>query len=448
MRMADKDWDQLTPDQRREELFAAWLSPKKAEFASTDAEKAYKKRVTRFKDAIELKKPDRVPVFPMIGFFPAFYAGMNAQDVMYDYEKLVTAYVKYTLDFEPDANPSALSPGPGRFYEILDYKLYAWPGHGVSPDHSYPCLEGEFMKADEYDALIRDPSNFFMSAYLPRIFKALEPFQKIPPLTEILEMYSAFSAVKFIPFGMPDVQEALRALIAAGEETLKWIGYVTKHDEQVIGAGFPGFFGGGTKAPFDILGDTLRGTRAIMGDMFRRPQKILEAVEVLTPLAVKMGASAAKAHGNPVIFIPLHKGADGFMSDEQFKKFYWPSLRGVLLGLIAEGCVPFPWAEGGYNSRLDVIRDVPEGKVLWGFDQTDMAKVKEKLGGVACIGGNMPVDLLNVGTPEQVRQRAKELIETVGQDGGYIMMTGAVLDEAKAENLRAMIEAVKEYGVY
>jgi len=446
--MEEREWGSLTPDQKRESLFEAWLSPQGIEFASPEAEKAYRERVARIRDAATLKKPDRVPVCPMVGFFPAFYAGFTPQEVMYDYDKLVQAFKKYVLDFEPDAHGGAIGPGPGRFFEILDYRLYAWPGHGVSPMHSYQCLEGEYMKEDEYDALIQDPSNYFLSTYLPRIFKALEPLQKIPPLTNILEMYSAFSVVNFIPFGMPDVQEALHKLMEAGNEAVRWIGYALAHDRELAAAGFPGFFGGGTKAPFDIIGDTLRGTRGIMMDMFRRPEKILKAVEVFTPLAVKMGASMARQSGNPLVFIPLHKGADGFMSDEQFRKFYWPSLRDVLVGLIEEGCVPLPWAEGGYNSRLDVIRDVPEGKVIWGFDRTDMVEARKKLEGISCIGGNMPIDLLSIGTPEQVRDYARKLIEEVAGEGGYIMMTGAVMDEVKPENVRAMIEAVKEYGVY
>ena len=96
--------------------------------------------------------------------------------------------------------------------------------------------------------------------------------------------------------------------------------------------GFPGFFGGGTKAPFDMVGDTLRGTKGMIIDMYRQPKKVLRALEQVTPLMIKMGVSAAKINGNPVVFIPLHKGADGFMNDEQFKKFYWPSLKDLLVG--------------------------------------------------------------------------------------------------------------------
>jgi len=62
----------------------------------------------------------------------------------------------------------------------------------------------------------------------------------------------------------------------------------------------------------------------------------------------------------------------GFLSDEQYKTFYWPYLKKILLGLIDEGIAPFVWAEGGSNSRLEVIRDLPKGKTIWLFDEVDM----------------------------------------------------------------------------
>ena len=443
----EKKWEELSPDEKQEAMFQSWLSPQDIEFASPGAEKSYKERATRIKDAIQLKKvPDRVPVYLSAGFFPAYYSGMTPQEVMYDYDKLYAAWKKYVLDFEPDAHGGAGTPGPGKLFEILDYKLYAWPGHGVSPNHSYQCLEGEYVKADEYDALIQDPSGFFRSVYLPRIFGALEPFKRLSPLTNILEI--VWTGGNLRPYGFPDVQAAYKALLEAGGEALKWRETTDAYNKEMAESGFPNFFGGATKAPFDVLGDTLRGTKGIMLDMYRQPDKLFKALEAMTPLMIKMGVSAAKTNGNPLVFIPLHKGADGFLSDKQFKTFYWPTFRKVLMGLIGEGCVPFAYAEGGYNSRLEIITDLPRGKVLWAFDMTDMAKAKEILGDTACIGGNMPIALLSVGTPQQVKDYAKKLIDTVGKDGGYIMINGAVMEEAKPENVRAMIDATKEYGVY
>ena len=163
----EKQWQELTPLEKQEELFQRWLSPKDPEgndikYKSPQAEKVHKERVTRLKDAIQLKKlPDRVPVIPMLSFFPAFYAGLTPQEAMYDYDKLYAAGKKYLLDFDPDVSSGIGIAAPGKVFDILDYKQYAWPGHGVSPNHSYQCLEKEYMTADEYDALIKDPSHFF-----------------------------------------------------------------------------------------------------------------------------------------------------------------------------------------------------------------------------------------------------------------------------------------------
>jgi len=435
--------------EKQDELFNRWLSPP-IEFVDEKAEEAYKARVTRIRDAIQLKKtPDRVPVFPLVGFFPAYYAEMTPYDMMYDYEKLKIAFRKYVLEMKPDAHGGAIGPGPGRFFDILDYKLYAWPGHGVPRHSPYQCLEGEYMKADEYDALIQDPTYYFLTKFFPRIFGKLEPFKKLTPFTNALEIYGAFTPLTFVPFGMPDVQAALKALMEAGNETVRWIGHVVEWEKDIIAAGFPDFFGGGCKAPFDVIGDTLRGTRGVMLDMYKRPDKLHQAMEVFTPLMIKMGASGAKANGNPIVFMPLHKGADGFISNKQFEEFYWPTLKKVIMGLIDEGCVPFLYAEGSYNSRLELIKDdLPKGKTLWGFDQTDMAKAKEIIGDVACIAGNVPTPMLTVGAPKDVEDYVKRLIETCGDGGGFIVMNGAVIDEAKPENVKAMIEATKKYGIY
>jgi uroporphyrinogen-III decarboxylase len=354
------------------------------------------------------------------------------------------AFKKFVLDFEPDGHLGAYVPGPGEFFEILDYKLYSWPGHGVPPEHSYQCNEGEYMKADEYDALIDDPSNFFSNTYLPRVFGALEGFKMLPALTGILEIYGL--ALNFIPFGLPPVQESYKKIFEAGAEALKWVGAMGAWDAEIKAAGFPIIVAGFTKAPFDVIGDTLRGTRGIMLDMYRQPDKLLEALDRMTPLMIKMGINNAQMNGNPLVFMPLHKGADGFLSDEQFKKFYWPTFRKVMMGLIDEGVIPMPAAEGHWTTRLEVVQDLPKGKTLWMIDQSDMAKAKKMLGKVACMFGNVPSDLLSVGTPQQIKEYVKKIIDTCAKGGGFIVSNGAFFDQAKPENVKAMVDAAKEYG--
>ncbi|MFX1540924.1 MAG: uroporphyrinogen decarboxylase family protein [Promethearchaeota archaeon] len=444
----EKQWEELSSDERQEVLFQKWLSPPGIEFVSPQAEKLYKERATRIKDAIQMKKvPDRVPVFLIPSFAPAFLAGMTPQEVMYDFDKTNMAWKKFYMDLQPDAHGGAVVPGPGKFFEILDYKLYLWPGHGTAPEHTYQCVEGEYMKANEYDALIQDPSSYFTTVYLPRIFGALEPFMKLSPnIFGLGEIYGA--AGSFVPYGLPDVQDAFKTLMEAGNEALKWAQYMGAFDKEITELGFPAYQAGATKAPFDILGDTLRGTKGIMLDMYRQPDKLLEALEVITPLMINIAVSTAKGAGNPLIFIPMHKGADGFLSDEQFKTFYWPTFKKVLMSLIDEGVVPFCWAEGGFDSRLEYIRDLPKGKTAWLFDLTDVGKAKKKIGNIACVGGNMPIHLISIGTPQDVKDHIKKCIDSASKGGGYIMANGAFFDRVKRENLKAMVDFTKEYGVY
>jgi len=206
--------------------------------------------------------------------------------------------------------------------------------------------------------------------------------------------------------------------------------------------------GGYSKAPFDVIGDTLRGTRGIMLDMYRQPDKLIKALEQQVPIMIAMGIASMQQTGNPLIFMPLHKGADGFLSDEQFKKFYWPYLKQVIEGLIEGGCIPFPALEGRWNSRLEIMKDIPEGKTLWMIDQSDMVKARKTIGEKACLAGNVPSSLLQLGTPEEVKDYCKKLIDAVGRDGGFMLSNGAFFDEAKPENVKAMVDIGKEYGIY
>ncbi len=445
----DANWSKLSPAEKLEARFAEWLSPQGVQFASAEAEQAYKERTQMIKDVVQLRKPKRVPVCPIIGFYPFQYAGVTGQEAMYNTDKLGYALKKFHADFQPDSLSGAAIYGSGPIFETLDYQLYRWPGHGVPSTTPYQCVEAEYMKGDEYDLFINDPSGYFARFYLPRVFKALDAWKMTSPLTDILEL--PFFGPYIVPIGIPPVQEAYLKLLEAGRMAMEWIQACGAIDADTISTlGIPVLMGGFTKAPFDTLGDTLRGTRAIMLDMYRQPKKLLAAMERLVPLAIDMAVRTATMGHNPMVFIPLHKGADGFMSDKDFKTFYWPTLKAVILGLVQEGLVPYIFVEGGYNQRLDIITDpdIPKGTTIWIFDQTDMKEVKKRFTGWACFGGNVPVSLLKAATPEVVSDYVKNLIDTVSQDGGYILATGAVLDDAQADNLHAMIRTGKEYGKY
>ena len=433
---------------KQQERFDRWLAAPGVEWADSEAAANYRARVQRIIDAVQLREPDQVPVLPNVGFFPAYYSGISFETAMHDYPKMAAAMEKYVLDFEPDTNPGAFGPRPGtaRAFEPLDYKLFRFPGHGLSADTPFQCVEAEYMKADEYDEFTCDPSGFMNRKYLGRICGKLEGLAKLP-LPFVSTEYGGL-LFGLTAYGDPKVQEALQALMAAGQEAARWAAVSRATDNKLVSLGFPKFEGGVTKVPFDLLADTLRGTIPIMKDMYRQPQKILAAVERLVPMMIEWAVSSARYNLSPLILIFLHKGDDMFMSAEHYQKFYWPTLKAVVMGLIEEGLVPILFAQGRYNTRLDIIQDLPAGKVVWYFDNTDMAKAKEALGGKACLMGNVPGSLLATAAKEDVTACCKTLIDTAGKGGGYIMSSGAVIDAAKPENVMAMMETARTYGRY
>jgi len=441
----DKKWEDMTPSEKRDVRFKRWLSPSDVRFPTPEAEKAYKEKVNRFITAIKLEEPDRVPVVLPVGFFPVYYAGTTLQAVMYDYRELRRAWLKFLHDFEMDTYSGPGIVFPGTVFEKLDYKLFKWPGHGLSPDtQSYQFFEDERMKAEDYDALIKDPSDFMMRKFMPSILSALEPFRELNQLTVMWGMPMNY----FTPFGRQDVQTAFKILAEVGKDIAEWLKVVEECEKERIALGIPYFMGGGAEAPFDILGDKLRGTKGILTDMFRRPDKLLEAMERIIPITLEAGIEAANKSGIPISGFALHKGNDTFMSEKQFETFYWPSLKKVLLGLIDEGIVPLLFAEGSYMNRLDIIKDLPRGATIWWFEQMDMARAKEVMGDIACIAGNISSSVLCTGTPRDVKEQCRKLIEVAGRDGGYILAGGAGIDKGNPDNLRAIMEAAKEYGVY
>jgi len=443
------DWAQLTPAQKREYRLNRFLNPPNVKFASPEAEKAYKIRAQRIVDALNVKEPDQVPVSLPVGDLPNILHGVSTHTAMYDIEKAIEACKafnkRYAEELEYYAMPFA---APGKAMEILDYKLYAFPGHGLSIDApGYQFVEGEYMKLEEYEDFFRDPSDFWLRIYLPKVFGAFEGFRHLPPLTDILEIPTG----QLMALAQPQVLETLQKMIDAGKDLQQRNAIMAKSMDFGAAHGFPSIMGMGVLsfAPFDAIGDTLRGTKSIMMDMFRNGDKLLKAIDMMTEIIIHSILHNPMIHNAVSVGFPLHKGADGWMSPKQYEKFYWPSLRKVMNALINEGLICNMFAEGSYNTRLEIVKaDFPKGSAIWWFDQTDMALAKKVLGDKYAIMGNVPSSLMVTGSPAEVKACCRNLIETCGKGGGYILAAGCIAENPKMENLQAMMQAIREYGVY
>ncbi len=411
---------------------------------SKSPEELYQERAQRILDVVQLKVPDRVPIFGPYEAFPYYWAGVTLKEAMNDYAKAREACHKFVDEFQPDADFGPILAYPAKPMEMLDVKWFKWPGHGLDDNFMYQYVEGEYMTADEYDEFLYDPSHFMASKWLSRSFGALKGLANFPPMR--LMMWFGWTGL-LAGLASPEVQEALQAAKEAGEELGRWFGSLGQYGGEIKEKGFPQAYAAFSWPPFDIIGDTLRGTRAVMADIIRRPDKLLAAAEKATQLCIEYGSGAAGAD-LPLCWIWMHKGSEGFMSDEHYKTFYWPSLRKAVEGLVEKGVIPILYTEGDETARLEYFAELPKGKVIVHLATTDIVKAKEVLGGITCLSGGLPNRLMLTGTPDDVKEYCKKLIDTCGQDGGYIMDTSALLDEAKTENVKALFEFTKEYGVY
>lgn len=443
----DKKMDKLSVIERQDAFLAKWVSAEGIDFSSEEKKKAYQERAGLVADAIKIDANiKRVPIMPLTTFAPTMMAGLSGRQAMYDPAAAGKAYLDFCTTYEPDTAGAAPMLMYGPALETLKYNLYKWPGNGVAEDLSYQFIEKEYMKDDAYDRLISDPTDFWLRYWIPKTHGALAPFADTPPIYGTMEL--PMMGPWLVSMGTPPMQAALKALMEAGKQCFDWINTMGAYLGQIMDAGFPFGAGGATKAPFDVLSDSFRGTTPLMMDLYRRPEKVLEAVERLVKPMIDTGVGGAMANNNPIVFIPLHKGADGFMSDDQFKKFYWPTLKAVMYGLAEAGCVPACFVEGGYNQRLEYLAETSDIRSLYLFDRTDMAKANEVLGGKVCIAGGFPVSLILTGTPEQVEQETKKLIDTAATNKGYILSVGCALDEAKHETFKAFTAAGKKFGKY
>jgi uroporphyrinogen-III decarboxylase len=246
-----------------------------------------------------------------------------------------------------------------------------------------------------------------------------------------------------VPFGLPPFQAMLKTLMEAGDELMKMLGVVGQTGAMIAGAGFPGMGFNIVKTPFDYLGDTVRGTKGILTDMYRHPDDLLAACEAYVPVLINAVINASDRNSAPAALYVLHKGADGFMSRPQFEKFYWPYWKQVMLALYEEGITSYLFIEGSYNQRLDYLAEMPEKSLVCHFDKTDMRRVKEMLSDKFIIAGNVPASLMSTGTTDEVRAYCDDLVELFDGDS-YIMAHGCYFENTTDDKLRAFMDSVKK----
>ena len=393
-------------------------------------EELYQQRLTRYVRAMRNEKPDMVPIRPFVAEFTAKYAGYSCQEVAHDYNKAFEAVCKCASNFDWDAMvPNMVYVWTG-LTQAIGMKYYGVPGLDIPANTGFqyrePPEENAFMQPEEYDLLIKDPVDFLYNIWLPRVS------------TEV-------SAI-----GEPTSYRNNLSFAKGGMAMLSYFMAFGSHIQRMrTEYGMPSAIAGIFKAPFDIIADKMRGYLGLTMDVMERPKKVMAACEALMPHLLHVGLSGADPDKNVPISFWMHRGCVPFVSMETFNNLYWPTLKPIIEEFWKHGHQTLFYAEGKWYPHLDSFLELPEGSIVFHVDQDDIFEVHKKIGHRFAISGGIPNYLLAYESPETVRQYCKKVIQEVAVDGGYIMDASAIMqNEISVDNIKAMTEAVREYGIY
>ena len=417
---------------------------------TADNQKRYDEKLKRLNDAIALREPDRVPIKPPASLFPVYNAGYTVAEVIYDttLTKMRNAVVKYLNDFDPDAaaDTGFIYAGEGPGMELSAPKNMRWagmPGNVIDDNSLQQYIEFPILLDDEFEEFFTDRTGFMMRKMAPRTSKLLEPLAK-------LSAGGIFGSAQMIAaqFSAPKFRNMAETLWKLNDFYTEYRQRASALDEEIRRLGYPSLSGGMAGVPFDSYSDFLRGTLLSLADLYTNTENVERYIDEEIEKTLAMIQATKGQNEGKHVFMALHKGMDGFMSDAHYRKYYWKHLQQIILAIIDSGKVPYIFTEGKYNSRLDCLSEVPPGKVFYHFEDVDMAVAKKKLGGIACIAGGFPASMLDWCKPQEIRDAVKRLLDDCAPGGGFIFETGCGLGKCKRENVEAMFDTVREYGKY
>ena len=370
--------------------------------------------VERVLTAMNLKEPDRVPVWPLIDFLPMNYIDVTAQEMIEDPDKSQHAieWIYHKLGGFDIAMAGGgmymqyFNPFPD-FFSIyyLDWRL---PGRmlGVneSPQLVERSLTNPLITENDYDRIINE---------------------------------GLLWLANFKRAGMNDMKNLGKIGQKVVENTVKWWTHFK----------VPTFTDGAAITPFDLL-SVFRGATNFMKDIYRYPDKIKEVSDFLIDNMILMGEyGISQAQGKTILVGAARASAD-FVSIKHFEELFWPYFKKMVSRYVNDGFVVQLHMDTSWSDRLHYLRELPKGKIYMHMDErTDIFKAKEILGDHICIQGNLKPSLFTLGTPSMVEKQTKEIIDKCAEGGG-LFVGSEIPDNAKLENIKAMIDICKTYGVY
>lgn len=201
----------MLKQQSRMQKIGQWRDKMTEEYQVEDTDDEfspeYLAREKRVNDAISLTKPDRIPIVSVGGNFLLNYGGLSIGEAMYNYEKAAKIVKESMIKINWDMAPNPVNAAfPGPVLELLGVKAIKWPGYNLKENLSHQFVEGEYMLADEYDEFLKNPGDFTIRKFLPRISETFAPMSSLPAIHVFGNIYYLFKAGATM-MGMPPLKK-------------------------------------------------------------------------------------------------------------------------------------------------------------------------------------------------------------------------------------------------
>jgi uroporphyrinogen-III decarboxylase len=371
----------------------------------------------RIKRAINLEIPDKVPIYMSLSFFAAKYANITTEDFMNNKDNYFTAMDKVYTDF--GGWDSIWATGGLDYYNtafVFGMQM-KYPGRDLPSNALFQLVEAPIMTEEDYDTILQKGWPAFTAEIMTRI--------------------------------RPDIFYGPDAKAKVKEARLKWSSQLNKDISTWKNRGVEPLVGGFAGNPFSTL-SLMRSLEKFIVDLYRNPDKVLATLEAIAQRVIETGLVQVRASGIKRIFFADSRSCSGLLSLKFFEEFSFPFMKKIIDAFAQEGIISVLHFDQDWTKNLPYFLELPKKKCILQLDGfTDIFKAKEILRQHMCILGDVPASLLALGTPERVEDYVKRLIEIVGKDGGFILGAGCEVPiNAKEENLRAMIEAGRKYGLY
>ncbi|HLA29204.1 MAG TPA: uroporphyrinogen decarboxylase family protein [Syntrophales bacterium] len=372
-----------------------------------DKQALYQDRLNRIQKTINYERVAQIPiVFMGIAFAPR-YMGLPMSKFCVDEE----AAVQVTLDTVNkigEIDGINYLPG-GRIHIVLSSIWLSKtniPGRELPEGSLWQVVEKEVMTPGDYDFIVEHGWQAFLGQHMPKV----------------VDMEEFHAAMGWIMQNMPAVAQRFREN-----------GYVI-------------LSGGATTIPFEYFCGG-RSMSKFFLDLYRMPDRVQAAMDVIVPEMISAGIGAAKLSGSIGVWVGGWRAASAMVAPKIWNRMVWPYYQQIVGALVAEGIVPiFHWDQD-WTRDLHRLKELPAKKCILNLDgMTDIRMAKEILDGHMAIMGDVPASLFAAGTPDDIYNYVRDLVRDVGPEGLLLCPGCDAPINTKPENMEAFVAAGREFG--